>query len=348
MVTGSKNYIEVYASRFESAQQDPGTPIITIANGSRTNVIEGMVGHSFIAVDQHANPGVSVVTGKSVTPKDATENLLLNPDLLLNYDPEMSLTATEQNFRGLAGWFNLGNCMAVLHVDARGALYPKHALLEVTIPVGTTCEIAPAGIPLTPSAATRYVTFGAHVQSAVAGAVIVTLRSPQGSIQSSSANTEGWSFVGMRVDQQDQLIQPKLRLSNPTSGPVYLNITAPFLSFGNGVPTTGAVRPSTIHATSTYNTSTSAHDYYHVLTPKSASVFRIVGSKHIHRLNQPTAERFAHGTIITLIVTTPIGIQNSSYINLQRSWVPVASSESHRTISLMSNGDGSWVEVWRG
>ena len=284
LVSGSKCWVEVYGSRFEAASQStasPGVPIITIDPSSRSNVIEAMVGHSFVSVDSHANPRVRIATGKTVTPGDSTTNVLPNAHFLQNFDKTASVACGDSGggalcsaplpevnplqstahaalfATGLWGWTgetnpaagwdsNNAGCLARLIVGAAGALYGDYAVLEVTVPPFGTCVLKPTnGFYVKPSGSTRHITFGAHVQTAAADVVGVTLKSPGGSVQSSShnaalADATAYTFVGMRTVHVGQLVDPNLRFDNALgAASVVVNVTAPLLGYGAGHPVTG-------------------------------------------------------------------------------------------------------------
>ena len=78
--------------------------------------------------------------------------------------------------------------------------------------------------------------------------------------------------------------------------------------------------------------------------PLTANYFEITNTKNIHRINFLTKDRVPKGTIITLLFNTSgVSVTNSGYLNLKGGFTSVMNG----SITLMSNGNGTWREVDR-
>lgn len=90
-----------------------------------------------------------------------------------------------------------------------------------------------------------------------------------------------------------------------------------------------------------FDTSLAAFTGYLQLS-RFVRVVRLSGAAGISRINW-SVERFIRGTIITLINDGTVSIANSVYISLASTWT----GATGHSLGLMSNGDGTWVEVYR-
>lgn len=371
VVEGPASWVEVYGSRFEAAQQDPATPIIRVAPESGENRIEAIVGHSWVDIDAHSNPGVRLATGKAVIPNDPNTNILLNSDFLMAFDLEDSTIGSST---GLSYWLLQGGCTATRTVDPAAVLYSQFAVLSVSVPPGSSCTLRPSEFE-SPGDFARLATFGAYVSSTVEGSAFATARGHVNLIQSSSANAAGrWSFVGlqvgphinsalsplvfvglsviifgMQVRMAGQSLVPTLHLSNSGSGSTTINVTSPLLTFGGGVPTAGVTAGSSCSRLQVvlYNTSHAPNPSfptYHTV-PTHASLVRVSGANAIARLNHIGGSRFPYGSVLILLVESGSSVVfiNSIYIALRAPWNPTTDTK----IALLAGSSGTWEEMWR-
>eukprot|EP00985_Skeletonema_marinoi_P031031 scaffold35533_cov80-Skeletonema_marinoi.AAC.2 len=93
-----------------------------------------------------------------------------------------------------------------------------------------------------------------------------------------------------------------------------------------------------------------ATQYYWVIPKNSGNIFLIDTqgnpSRSIIRLNHRTADRFARGTLATLMFEEAgTRVKNNSYIKLKNNADFV--SGPNTSITLMAGGSASWVEVSR-
>ena len=202
-----------------------------------------------------------------------------------------------------------------------------------------------------------FVTFGVYARSSVPSSIVAAMRYESGSIISSGPHSGSgeWEFIGMSA------------LYDKTAPYFYFSITgdveltAATLTFGQGPAKPGASLMSSSGARMAGTLTTGvaiglppdpATPYYWVLPKNEGNTF-LIGvqgdpNRTIIRLNHSTADRFARGTVVTLMFSeagTRVKGANNSYLKLKddRDFVSVPNS----SITLMANGGASWTEVGR-
>ncbi|NJN78551.1 MAG: hypothetical protein HC803_09700 [Saprospiraceae bacterium] len=78
--------------------------------------------------------------------------------------------------------------------------------------------------------------------------------------------------------------------------------------------------------------------------PRSANYFEITNNVTITRINHLTADRVPKGTVVTLLFNVSgTNVSNSGYLLLKGGFTSVTNS----SLTLISNGNGTWREVDR-
>eukprot|EP00041_Stephanoeca_diplocostata_P016213 m.318853 g.318853 ORF g.318853 m.318853 type:complete len:719 (+) comp20291_c0_seq10:218-2374(+) len=348
VVEGESSWVEVYGSRFEAKDQTESVPIVSFHDNTSMNVFEAMVGHSWVKVNTHANPRVRVATGKTIAPAGVSRNELLNPTFAINTN-QGNFDADGRSIGDVASELSYWQttCASVHQFVAEAdMLYAGNTVLQVTVPAQSTCDLTPLGyVPPSPTA--RHIAFGAHIQaddtdaSAYAG-----MRGHSEAIQGSSPQSGfpamSWSFVGLEVRYEGQLLSPKLYFENQRlSGAVVINVTAPLLSYAGLVPVAGLPGEQGVSNVASFNTSLAAFTGYLQLS-RFVSVVRLSGTGTVSRINW-SLERYVRGSVLTLINDGAVGFASSVYVSLAGAW----SAGAGHSLGLLSNGDGTWTEIYR-
>ena len=143
---------------------------------------------------------------------------------------------------------------------------------------------------------------------------------------------------------------PKFLFNNAAGvTPLVIQLTTPALSFGTkspqleakGITTTGGIVTGTL---SMNMQSCVVPVSSYLVLEKNGNVFEISGTQTLARINDVTADRFAKGTVITLLFNdSGAAVVNGAYINL----ISVYTSTANSSLTLVSNGDGTWRELSR-
>ena len=81
-----------------------------------------------------------------------------------------------------------------------------------------------------------------------------------------------------------------------------------------------------------------------ITLPKDGNIFVINGTPTITRINYLLADRFPKGTVIHLLFNSSgANVTSSAYISLKSGFT----STSNSSLTLVSNGDGTWRELNR-
>lgn len=200
-----------------------------------------------------------------------------------------------------------------------------------------------------------FVTFGIYARSSVPDSISAAMKYESGNIIASASHSGkgDWEFIGMSA-LYDKL-NPYFYFS--ITGDVEL--TAPTLTYGQSPATPGASLVSSSGAimsgTLTMGVATAlpppaSTPYYWILPKDDGNLFimDVQGdpNRTIIRLNFAGADRFPRGSVITLLFSLAgTTVKNNAYILLKNNanFVSVPNS----SITLMSNGDGTWREISR-
>jgi len=349
IVMGPKTQVRLVNVRLEGSNQDPTLPMVDIGGGSYGNVLDGVIGHTFVRADFNMNPRVVTLThkGTSVAPhaSDAFHNTAFHGFVPPEGPGDAAVLPGWMLPQPDAGSFALS--------PATAGLYPDYRVLNVTLAPSTTqLEISPSSLQI--PAAHGMCSFGVYVRSGSPGAVSATMRSRGGGMVSSHYSGAGeWQFVGSSG------------LFDRSTGPqptfdVYSNaeITAPSFLFGSVPPTPGAELLSASGAKMTGTLSMgmvtvslppTGSTYWEL--PKEGNLFLMgalsgESSTLITRINH-SSDRFPAGTVITVLLPeVGVTFKNGGYLIL-KGGANFSPKLANSSLTLVSTGTGSWREASR-
>jgi len=341
-VTGSKTNIKLHDVRLEATGKSLDRPIVIIDDSSYGNVMNGILGHTHVQADLNRNPGIDLMSQKSVSLDPAPVNQFWNG----------AFKGWDSVNRILPGW-NVGQTNTDITIlDSSEALFPDHNVMSLDYKNwGGAFKLQSDKTLLTPGH--DFATFGVYARSSVQGSITAVMRYTSGSIISSASHSGSgkWEFIGMSA------------LYDKDSPYFYFSIvgdvdlTAPTLTFGQSPATPGASLMSSSGARMSGTLTTGvapctppSSGYYWTCPKNEGNIFLMDmqgdPDKRIIRLNQPTADRFDRGTVITLMFTEAgTRVEHSGYIELKSGadFVSVPFS----SITLMADTGGTWKEVSR-
>jgi len=343
-VTGSKTNIRLHDIRLEARKKSLDRPIVIIDDSSYGNVMTGMLGHTHIQANMNRNPGIDMMSAKSVGLDPAPVNQFWNA----------AFKGWDEANRNMPGWELDGTNAVITMVDDSEALYPDHKVIHVD-------KLSYGGAFKLLSDETLHVpghdmaTFGVYARSSVAGSISAAMRYTSGSIISSGSHSGSgeWEFIGMSALYSKSA--PYFYFS--ITGDVEL--TAPTFTFGKTPATPGASLMSSSGARMSGTLTLGAAialppdpstQYYWVLPKDQGNVFLMDmqgnPARKIIRLNDSTADRFPRGTVITMMFSEAgTRIQDNAYIQLKDGQDFL--SVEHSSITLLTEGSASWTEVSR-
>lgn len=344
-VTGSKTNVRLLDVRLEgTAMSELDKPLVIIDDSSYGNVMTGSIGHTNIKYDANRNPGVDLISAKTVPTDPAPLNVLWNA-AFNSYDAEA---------RSLAGWKTPGTNWNIEVLPDDEALYADHQVLRIDkLSYGGAFKFEPDQLPRSP--AHSFVTFGIYARSSVPSSISAAMRYESGSIISSSSHSGSgdWEFIAMSALYDKDA--PYFYFS--IDGDV--DVTAPTFVYGSAPATPGASLMSSSGAKMAGTLSMGLAKaypppeetkYYWVLPNNSGNYFEVdtrgEPSKTIIRLNYRTADRFPRGTVVTLLFgEAGHRVKDSGYIKLKGGTDFISVENS--AITLISHGSASWTEVSR-
>eukprot|EP00581_Thalassiosira_minuscula_P017642 CAMPEP_0183717690 /NCGR_PEP_ID=MMETSP0737-20130205/11228_1 /TAXON_ID=385413 /ORGANISM="Thalassiosira miniscula, Strain CCMP1093" /LENGTH=659 /DNA_ID=CAMNT_0025947167 /DNA_START=55 /DNA_END=2034 /DNA_ORIENTATION=- len=344
-VTGSKTNVRLHDVRLEATDKSLDRPIVIIDDSSYGNVMNGMLGHTHIQANLNRNPGIDLMSHKSVGLDPAPVNQFWNA----------AFKGWDGPNRMMPGWKLEGTNAVITMVDNSENLYPDHRVIHVDkLSYGGAFKLMSDQTLNVPGH--DHVTFGVYARSSVPSSISAAMRYTSGSIISSGPHSGSgeWEFISMTALYDHSA--PYFYFS--ITGDVEL--TAPTLVFGKTPATPGASLMSSSGArmSGTFTLGTAIGlppaaelntPYYWKLPKNEGNVFLMDMQgdpiRTIIRLNHSTADRFPRGTIITMMFSEAgTRVKNNSYIKLKGSdFVSVENS----SLTLMTEGGASWTEVSR-
>ena len=339
-VTGPKTNIRLLDTRLEGtkmfAQQKP---LVIIDDTSYGNVITGMLGHTHVQADLNRNPGIDLMSAKSVGLDAAPLNHFWNAA-----------------FKGIAnnkipGW-NIPNNGRVALSNTSSPLYADHNVLSIDyLNYGGTFKLQADILPQSPGHS--YMTFGIYAKTSIPNAIVAAMRYESGNIISSASHSGSgsWEFIGMSALYDKSAPYCYFSITND------VDVTAPTFVWGQAPATPGASFISSsggkMAGTLTMGMTTCvapASGSFWLLPKNEGNVFvmDMAGnpSRSIYRINHSTADRFPRGSVVTLLFSEPgTTVVNNSYITLKNGQSFTSTAQS--TLTLVANGDPTWTEISR-
>ena len=324
--------------RIEGANQDPKIPLILFYKKTQNSTITGTYAGG-LTLDK-GNNFINMKSGKAIHYKNSSYNRFKNATF---FSPDNN-TITD--------WKVKGNNLTISVENPE--LSPTHNVIKLTVPAGITATLEPDNLSrpkIKDLPLYDQVNFGFHIKSTEPDIIFASTNAPIGWTNSSPySGSDEWEFVGMNAEV-NKVNQARFALiiTNTTANEIDVYITTPTVSFGNQLPTLdeaplfesgGKLNGLLIHALAEV---TVPSDGY-LTIPLTANYFEVTNVANIQRLNHLTADRFPKGSTITLLFNNSgINVTNSGYINLKAGYTSVTNG----SLTLISNGNGTWREVNR-
>ena len=181
-VSGAKSNIRMNDVRLEGSEMPSNRPLVIIEDDSYGNVMNGMLGHTYVQADLNRNPEITFMSNKMVGVKPPSYNLFWNA----------AFNGLNEITMDLPGWTsNIGKLEATYDLT-QTPLFHNHKILQLTyVGSGSPGELRPTTIPNSPIHS--FVSFGVYAQSSVAGSIAAAMKYETGSTITSSEHT-GVSF----------------------------------------------------------------------------------------------------------------------------------------------------------
>jgi len=179
-VSGAKSNIRMNDVRLEGSGMPSDRPLVIIEDDSYGNVMNGMLGHTFVQADLNRNPEINFMSNKMVGVKPPPYNLFWNAAF-----NGLNETATSMD---LPGWTSQVGNLEATYDSTQTQLFHNHKILQLTyVGNGSPGELRPKTIPNSPIHS--FVSFGVYAQSTVAGSIGAAMKYETGSTITSSLHT---------------------------------------------------------------------------------------------------------------------------------------------------------------
>lgn len=334
--------------RIEAARQPTTVPVIVFGPASAGSVLTGLYGGG--AVIDQGNNQIRLLTSDYAGESTPGSNELVNAAFI----PGSSTTPGQAALP--AYWTVSGPGARITACPERVIRGDQTLFLEV--PPGSVADFYPQpGYQPTSGTHPRYrkANFSILARTSIPGRVKLTCRGDRGMVSSATHTGSGvWELLGLQVNTAPgKPLDPRIRLDN-TNGDDTLNVylTAPSLNFGLTPPPREPAPLSTAGGvmTGTLSLGTSRHYGWQATAgrlqlPLEGNSF-CIGQKGlvIRRINDST-DRFPPGTILSLLFDLQGEcVRSSDWIRLKTTFV---SSGPNTSLTLLSDGDGTWRELNR-
>ncbi len=324
--------------RIEGVNQAVGIPLIKFHPNTLNSVLTGTYAGG-LTLDQ-GNNFINLKSGKAIQYRNSSTNQFSNPNF---YSPSEA---------GVSNWQFSGDGVSVAVMPPE--LLADHNVLRITVPPGGTADIEPTSnaipaildLPLFDQA-----NFGIHAKVDHPDVFFALTNAPAGvTISEAHSGSGNWEFVGMNaLVNRDAVSRFAFEITNTTGAELTIYLSTPTLAFGNQLPTLDAPPISTSGGqlngllVEAYGTGSTPATGFLIL-PRNANYFEIIGTNTITRVNDLLADRFPRGSVITLLFNEAgVNITSSAFLNLTAGFTSIANS----SMTLISNGDGTWREVNR-
>ena len=357
-VRGYKTNVRMNNVRLEGTNMAEDKPLVIVESDSYGNVMNGLMGHTFVQADFNRNPGIDFATNKMVG---------VDPSPL-NHFWNAAFTGLESTTGPLLGWTLSGSNyqLDIVPTDSVSKRYPGHNIIDITFTSNDgTLELRPENLAASPIH--TFCTFGIYARTSSQGSVVAVMKSSGGGTITSSGHTGSgeWEFIGLSS------------LYNESSGPLpyflirgNVMVTAPTFVYGHSSATPGSELLSGSGARMaglmTMNMVKFAppEDSDRWILPQEANLYEVqnfsdnnepceTSYKYVRRINESVANRFPPGSIITFLLPSCGGctpcliVDHSAYISLlgETDFNP-GPNGINTSITLVSRGT-TWVEIAR-
>mmetsp|Transcript_18921 Transcript_18921/g.31850 ORF Transcript_18921/g.31850 Transcript_18921/m.31850 type:complete len:666 (-) Transcript_18921:34-2031(-) len=344
-VSGAKTNVKFHDVRLEATSKSLDKPIVIIDDSSYGNVMNGLLGHTHVQANLNRNPDIDLMSAKSVGMDPAPKNLYWNSAFKgFNADDRM-----------MPGFSLVGtNAAITILEDSDEMLFPDHNVIDVDyLNYGGAFKLMADITPKAPGH--DFVTFGVYARSSVPSSISAAMRYESGNIIASASHSGGgdWEFIGMSAlyDKSAPYFYFSITGDVQLTAPTFIYGKTPAIPGASLMSSSGARMSGTLTmGVTTVYPPPDATQYYWVIPKNSGNIFLIDTqgnpSRSIIRLNHRTADRFARGTLATLMFEEAgTRVKHNAYIKLKNNADFV--SGPNTSITLMAGGSASWVEVSR-
>jgi hypothetical protein len=365
-VSGRKTNIILDRIRLEGTDMSSDKPLVIVEDDSYGNIMNGLLGHTFVQADLNRNPGITFASNKMVGITPTSSNLMWNA----------AFHGIDLDGQSIPGWSFIGSdfTLELPPTSEEPLLYPDHNIISLKKNGSAKLKLTPVGIPLSPIHS--FCTFGIYAKANVPNSILAVMKSGSGNTLSSAHHTGSgqWEFIGM-----SSLFD---KTTNHGALPYFLInedvlVTAPTFSYGHGpaMPGTEFLSSSgarmsgvlTMNMVQFSPPGETDNNSWWVI-PKEGNIFEIspfpaieifpcptdTSYMYVDRINHSTANRFHVGSVITLLFpacggcVACLAVRHSAYINLlgDVNFIP-SHLASHTSLTLISSGPGTWTEISR-
>lgn len=328
--------------RIEATRQDPQKPVIYFAAGTHSSELSGFF------------------SGGRVQDLGDNRILFAAP----NYTGEVSSGAnrlvnawfTITDKRQLPAYWEINNNAAKLRIDSVSPIAGANTLW-IRVAPHAKLQLYP-GTGFAPAVSARaiddHASFSAWVNANMPGSVRLTYNYSGGLVSSVAHSGNGqWETLGMQVIVNRNAVQrPALNIDNSSGDDSLLvGFSAPSFAFGLNpaqheaplMHTSGGLFTGAIAMAVSRNFNYDERQNELIL-PREGNVF-IIQQKNLKVTAINRHQAFPAGTVITVLFEQPWSkVKMGKDLLLKSDFV---SSQAHCSLSLLSNGDGSWTEIGR-
>lgn len=324
--------------RIEGTAQPESIPLILFDRDTKNSTLTGVYAGG-LTLDK-GNNFINMKSGKAIHYRNSSFNCFQNATF---FSPD-SISLTNWDITGHQVTYDI----------LPPELLNTHNVLQVRVPAGSTAHVEPSALarpqvgdlPLYDQ-----VNFGYYVKTDQPGIAYAYTNAVLGWTRSTAHSGQGeWEFVGMNAEV-DRTTSSRfvLQINNTSGAEAIVYISIPTLSFGNQLPVleerpifSSGGQLTGLLSYALASVATPADSY--LVLPLKANYFEITNGQTIRRINHLTANRFPKGSAVTLLFNIGnVEVTNGPYLQLKSTYYSVING----SLSLISNGDGTWREVGR-
>jgi hypothetical protein len=296
------------------------------------------LGHTHVQADLNRNPGIDLMSAKSVGLDPAPLNQFWNAA-----------------FKGLdngsiPGWQVPGNVDVTL--SQTEALHADHNVLNIDyLNYGGPFKLEADILPKSPGHS--YATFGIYAKTTIPNAIAAAMRYESGSIIASASHSGSgeWEFIGMSAlyDKTAPLFYFSITNDVEVTAPTFVYGKTPATPGASLMSSSGARMAGTLTMGMATAVAPTSGNFW--LLPKNEGNIFIMDmngnpSRSIQRINHSTGDRFPRGSVVTLMFSAAgTSVINDAYIKLKGGQSFTSTAQS--SLTLVANGDPTWTEISR-
>jgi len=339
-VEGSGTNVRIHDIRLEGTKMFARKkPLVIIDNSSYGNVITGMLGHTHVQADFNRNPGIDLMSAKSVGLDPAPVNQYWNA----------AFKGWDAVNKEMPGW-KIPENGALTVLDSSENLYADHNVIHVDyLNYGGAFKLELEKLPESPGHSMA--TFGIYARSNVPGTIVAAMRYESGSIISSAQHSGSgkWEFIGMSAKYSKSAPYFYFSITNDVdlTAPSFVYGMTPAIPGASLMSSSGAKMSGTLSMGMTTAPPPASGDRW-ILPLNEGNIFIMDmegnPNRTIRRISYRAADRFPRGTVVTLLFPEAGTIvANQSYLKLIGNFESTAGS----SLTLVANGGSSWTEISR-